>query len=283
MNVEVTSWQPHVEVWFLVLGIIALGFAVQRVIGPKVTPAGESPTTRSQRGWFWAAVVLIWLASDWPMHDVSEEQLYMVHMVQHMLFTLIIPPMFLLAVPEWLARLLVEEDGHTRRLVTWLTRPLVAGLQFAVLGLLIHWSGVVNYSLESGPFHYGLHTLIFGSALVFWVPVCGPLAELRMSGPGQMVYLFIASLAPAIPGAWLAIAEGVVYSGYDIPERLWGVSVTTDQQVAGLIMKLGGTFYIWGLITVLFFRWTASSGDLDPSPRHIRSEGRSEAPTGGVP
>ena len=272
MNVDVTDWQAHVEVWLLIVGVIALGLAAQRVIGPKVVPEGQSPTTPAQKRWFWSAVVLLWLASDWPVHDVSEEQLYLVHMVQHMLFTLIIPPMFLLAVPEWLARLLVEENGHTRRLVTWLTKPLVAGLQFALLGAFTHWSGLVNYSLESGPFHYGVHTLMVASAFLFWVPVCGPLYELRMSSPGQMVYLFIASLTPAIPGAWLAIAEGVVYSGYDVPERLWGISVTTDQQGAGLIMMLGGRFYLWVLITILFFRWPATRVDHDPRPRRLRAE-----------
>ena len=110
MNVDVVDWQAHVEVWLLILGVIGLGFAVQRIIGPKVTAPGESPTTPAQKRWFWSAVVLLWLASDWPIHDVSEEQLYLVHMVQHMLFTLIIPAMFLLAVPEWLARLLVEDE-----------------------------------------------------------------------------------------------------------------------------------------------------------------------------
>ena len=105
--------------------------------------------------------------------------------------------MFLLAVPEWLARLLVEDNGHTRRVVTWLTNPLVAGLQFFLLSAFTHWSGLVNYSLESGPFHYGLHTLLVASAFLFWVPVCGPLPELRMSVPGQMIYLFLASLSPA--------------------------------------------------------------------------------------
>ncbi len=283
MSVNVVEWQAHLEVWLLVLGVIGLGIAVQRVIGPKVTAAGVSPTTPAQQRWFWSAVILLWLASDWPIHDVSEEQLYLVHMIQHMLFTLVIPAMFLLAVPQWLARLLVEENGHTRRIVTWLTKPLVAGLQFAVLGAFTHWSGLVNYSIESGPFHYGVHTLLVASAFLFWVPVCGPLPELRMSGPGQMIYLFLASLTPAIPGAWLAIAEGVVYSGYDIPERLWGVTVTTDQQVAGLIMKLGGTFYLWSIITILFFRWTASSGDLDPSPRRIRAEAQAKQRAAGEP
>ena len=31
--------------------------------------------------------------------------------------------------------------------------------------------------------------------------------------------------------------------------------MSADQQAAGLIMKLGGGFYLWTLITVMFFRW----------------------------
>ena len=44
-------------------------------------------------------------------------------------------------------------------------------------------------------------------------------------------------------------------STYDVPARLWGISVTSDQQVAGAIMKLIGGTYLWVIITGLFFRW----------------------------
>jgi putative membrane protein len=97
--------------------------------------------------------------------------------------------------------------------------------------------------------------LLVTSAFLFWIPVCGPFPELRISAPAQMIYLFITSIIPTVPGAWLTFAEGAVYSVYDIPDRLWGVSVTSDQQVAGLLMKLVGGTYLWVLITVIFFRW----------------------------
>ena len=46
-----------------------------------------------------------------------------------------------------------------------------------------------------------------------------------------------------------------MYKAYDIPQRLWDLSVTSDQQAAGLIMKLVGGIYLWTIITFLFFRW----------------------------
>ena len=41
---------------------------------------------------------------------------------------------------------------------------------------------------------------------------------------------------------------------YDIPVRVWGLSVTTDQQLAGAIMKTGGSIFLWSIIVFLFFR-----------------------------
>ena len=37
-----------------------------------------------------------------------------------------------------------------------------------------------------------------------------------------------------------------MYSHYDQPVRVWGLSVTDDQQLAGAIMKLGGMF-LWAI------------------------------------
>lgn len=40
--------------------------------------------------------------------------------------------------------------------------------------------------------------------------------------------------------------------------RLWGLDEVTDQQIAGLLMKLGGGVILWTVITVTFFRWAAA-------------------------
>ena len=253
--VELVPLQLHVEVWLLVLGVVALGFYATRVVGPKVVTDGPV-VTRSQKRWFVAAVVMLWLASDWPVHDISEERLYSVHMVQHLFFTFVIPPALLLATPAWLVRLILGE-GTIGRWLKRLARPLVAGILFNAAAALTHWALVVNTSVESGPFHYGIHTLIFATALLMWFPVAGPLPEMRLSLPGQMLYLFLMSVIPTIPAAWLTFAESVVYDAYDTPERLWGMSVVSDQQAAGLVMKLIGGGFLWVLILVFFFRWSA--------------------------
>jgi putative membrane protein len=71
---------------------------------------------------------------------------------------------------------------------------------------------------------------------------------------GKAVYLFLLSLVPTIPAAWLTFATGSVYTVYDHPVRVWGVSVIGDQQMAGAIMKTGGGIFLWTIIIFLFFK-----------------------------
>ncbi len=257
-EVDFWRWVPHPEVWLLVATIIGFYIYAARVIGPKVVPAGTSVVTRSQRRWFVAGILLLWIASDWPVHDIGEDYLYFVHMIQHTIFTLVMPPMLLMATPEWLARLVLG-TGRADRIIHKLARPIPAALIFNALALAIHAQFVVNTFTPNALLHYGLHTALLLSALLFWLPVCGPLPELRISIPTQMIYLFVTSLVPTVPGAWLVFADGAVYSRYDIPQRMFDISVTSDQQVAGVIMKLGAGSYLWAIITMLFFRWSAQS------------------------
>lgn len=253
--VELPTWQPHPEVWALLAAMIGLGFYAVRVIGPKVVPEGEEIVTKRQKRAFGAAVFLLYVAADWPMHDIAEEFLYSVHMVQHLLITFVVPPLLMLAIPTWLARLVILEGGIVSDVLQRLAKPVVAGVIFNALAAFTHWTAVVNFSAESGGFHYVLHVAIFTSALLMWLPVIGPLPELRLSQGGRLIYLFLMSLIPTIPAAWLTFADGTVYSAYENPVRLWGVGIIADQQAAGGIMKILGGFYLWTWIGVLYFRW----------------------------
>jgi putative membrane protein len=261
----VPEFQLHPEVWVLVVALVAMGVYAVRVIGPKVAGEGGHAVSRRQIGWFLGGVFVLWLASEWPIHDIAEERLYSVHMVQHLLLAYAAAPMFLLATPTWLARLVVGEGRWLRHLC----HPVVAGVLFNAVTVFLHWQNTVNTSVENGAVHYGLHLLLVFASLLMWMPVCGPVPELRLSLPGQMIYLFMMSIVPTVPAAWLTFAEGAVYSAYDIPERLWGLSVTTDQQIAGLIMKLVAGFYLWSIIIVLFFRWAKRHMDAEHAGRTL--------------
>ncbi len=249
------KFHAHPEVWVLVASILAFAVYAVRVIGPKAVRRGETIVTRRQVVWFVLALLTMWAAADWPIHDIGENYLYFVHMIQHLMLTMIAAPLFLMATPTWLARLIVGDGWFAGKVLRRLCHPIVAGLLFNAAFVLVHYPPTVNASVSNGPLHFSLHLLIMSTALLMWMPVCGPLPELRLSMPAQMLYLFCQSIVPTVPSAWLIFAEKPVYHAYDTAFRLWNISAVDDQQIAGVIMKLGAGVYLWTVIFVLFFRW----------------------------
>ena len=280
MLAQINPWQfqPHPEVWLLLAAIIGLGFYATRVIGPKVVhedsvdSKGEplQIVTTRQRRFFVAAVVSLAVAADWPLHDIAERYLYSLHMIQHLMISFFIPILFLQATPEWLARLILGGGDQEKTWIGKLAKPVPAALAFNILAALTHWNGIVQASFDSGPFHYGIHLLVFSSALLVWLPIFGPLPELRLSVPSQLIYLFLLSIIPTVPAGWLTFADNPVYPAYDTVERLWNISTVNDQQAAGAIMKVLGGFFLWTLIGIHFFSYAAKEQAADFNRRVVR-------------
>jgi len=256
MQIAVNShpwrFQTHPEAWLLIFIVVAGYIYAVRVIGPRVE--GPTPSiTRRQGICFVVAVFFLWGASDWPIHDISEEYLYSAHMLQHMMLSYFMPPLMLLAIPKWLFDAVIG-NGRPRLVVRFLSRPIVAGASFNLVVIVTHIPDLVNRSLSNGLLHYSLHILLVSTALLMWMPICSPDRSYQIGYGGKMIYLFLMSVVPTVPAAWLAIADGVVYRHYDIPVRVFGLSATTDQQLAGAVMKSGGTIFLWSIIVFIFFR-----------------------------
>jgi putative membrane protein len=245
-------FQPHPEVWLLVVAVLFSYIYAVRVLGPAVVKNGPAITTK-QRNAFIAGVLLLWLASDWPVHDIAEEYLYSMHMFQHMVLSYFMPALILLAIPKWMFDAVLGA-GRVRKTFNWLAKPVIAGVLFNAIVMITHIPQIVNRSVSNAPLHYSMHVLLIITALLVWVPICGPDRKLHLQSGGKMIYLFLMSVVPTVPAAWLTFAEGAVYKHYDTAVRVWGLSVTTDQQIAGAIMKTGGAIFLWSIVVFLFFK-----------------------------
>jgi len=241
----------HVDVW-VVLGSSAAAYLIACRRHAERTGA---PVSQHARRLFLGGVAVLVVGSVWPIHDLAEHYLYMVHMWQHLLYTLVAAPLLVAGTPAWLWRDLLR-NPIVRRAWGFTTRPVPAIVLFNSVLLFTHWPAVVTLSTHSELSHFLLHTLLLGSAVVMWWPIVSPLPELPpLSPPGQMLYLFVQSLAPTIPASFLTFGTAPVYPVYATFPRIWGVSVMTDQMIAGLSMKLVGGAILWTVMAVVFFRW----------------------------
>lgn len=254
---DALAWHPHPEVWLLAMGLL-IGYVWSvTVMGPRLAAPGTPIATTGQKVSFLLGVIGLLIAEDWPLHELAEDYWFSAHMVQHLLFAFVIPPLFLLGTPTWLLRSLLGKRARFGAF-RFLTRPLIALVLFNGAVVAMHWPVVVNLQSSNALFHLVFHMLLLGAALVMWSVVVAPLPELnRISEPAKMLYLFLQSVVPTVPASFLTFADRPLYSFYESAPRLWGMSAGTDQMMAGLLMKLGGGLLLWSVIAVMFFKWSA--------------------------
>ncbi len=254
-------FEPHEGSWWILEPGITVGVLVVMVlylfaVGPLRRRYGWAPhVERRQVAMFGAAMFLIFVSLQGPLHELSDYYSFSAHMVQHLLVTLIMPPLLLKGIPEWLIRPVLQLP-FVLPVARFLTSPFIAFALFNIVFALWHVPGFYQLALGNPAIHSLEHVLFMSTAVLTWWPVFSPTPLLpRLNEPVQMLYLFVQSIIPTILGALITFADIVLYPFYASAPRVIGLSPLDDQQGAGLLMWLGGASVILFVLTLRFFSW----------------------------
>lgn len=249
-----TEWQIYPS--FLV-GWILLAVLYGLVAGPlrRFFP-GSAPVPTRQILWFAAGMVLMLIALQGPLHELSDYYLFSAHMVQHLLIMLLMPPLLLMGISGWMVRPLVRI--RTVHIVAWfLTFPLVAFLLNNGIFLIWHFPGPYDLMMRNHDVHILMHVMIMGSGILMWWPILSPLPELPRLAPAlQMLYLFVLGIPMMVAASMITFSREEIYTFYVEAPRVFALSPLQDQQLGGAIMWVPGALVIWIAITIVYFRWT---------------------------
>ena len=243
-------WDPHLDVAAVMVALIGLYVLALKVVGPQVVGDGQPLLTRRQRWLLSIAIGLLWVLSAWPVHNLAEGFSYTVHMVQHSVYTVVVPPLLILGTPAWLWRwALLRVLPVARRLL----HPWIAIGVYSAVTTATHLPLLADSAVRSGVSHFAQHVALVVAAAIVWWPLTGPLTELpRVRAPrSRMVYLFFLSLAPSVAGSFLIWASTPLYRAYEPFPHLFGMTTVEDQQTGGVVMELVEGFVIWGLILLV--------------------------------
>src|SRR5215470_15855945 len=158
------AWHADVIAGVALLAGLYVGLA-RRVPAPPSTAA---------RAAFAGALAALLLALNGPLHDLSEGFLFSAHMVQHLVLTLVVPPLLLLGLPSGMLDVVLA--GLVRHLpigavVRWLTRPVPA-LGFYTVALVgWHLPGPYGAALRHHGLHVVEHLTFMVTATLAWWPV----------------------------------------------------------------------------------------------------------------
>jgi putative membrane protein len=251
------SWSLHPSV---IIGTGILGALYFYGIGPMRRRHGWPPATRWQILSFLAALVVLLFSLNGPVHDLSDYYLFSMHMVQHLLLTLLFPPLLLAGIPGWLLRPLLTRAGLLG-LARVLTRPWVAAVLFSISIAVWHLSPFYDLMMRSHEVHIATHLMFMVTATLMWWPVMSPVPELpRLPGGIAMLYLFLVGIPMQIVAALITFSDEVLYPWYMAAPRMWGLTPLDDQQLGGLLMWIPGNLWLFAAIGVLFFRWAKEEG-----------------------
>ena len=247
------DWSGHPST---LIGVLALEAAYIYGAGSmRYRLAGANAVSVRQAASFTLGMFVIYLALNSPIHDLSDRYLFSAHMVQHMLLLWVMPPLVLWGLPDWLLRPAISAPLRLRA-ARVLVHPLVCLAVFNGILVVWHLPAVYNGALAHHNLHIFQHICFMGAGILMWWPVLSRLPELpRLPYGGQMLYLFLISLLPAIVGGIISFADNVVYDWYTEAPRLWGISPAADQQIGGLIMKTAGLIVFVIALAAVFFAW----------------------------
>ncbi|HUF25769.1 MAG TPA: cytochrome c oxidase assembly protein [Gemmatimonadaceae bacterium] len=259
-----TRWSIHPST---VIGLAALGAlyfwrAAQR-------GAGDAPVTLPRRIAFVGGLLAIFTSLNGPLHDLSDHYLFSAHMVQHLVLTLVMPPLLLAGLRGWMLRPLLDLPivGSLARRVT---RPIVCFATFNVVVAAWHLPPLYNAAVASHAVHIVQHLMFMTAAVLMWWPYLSPLPELpRLAYPGQMLYSFVMVIPMSIVSIYIAMADELLYPAYASAPRIWNIDPMMDQMVGGLIMWIPGGLFFYGVMTVVFFKWVGSGAGDDTASAQV--------------
>ena len=245
------NWQPSIIIGTaVVLGLYL--YAVGLLRKPYTLIEGVK---QNQVICFWLGILVIFLALASPIDEIGDRYLFSMHMVQHLLLTMIGPPLLLLGTPEILLKPIIR-NRFVFPVARALTLPLVAFFLFNADFWLWHAPSLYNATLTNQNLHILEHMTFIILAVIYWWPMFSPMPEdlPRLSLGGQVLYLFLGGMPIVALGAGLTFAAPL-YAPYIHATRVWGLSPATDQQLGGLIMWVPGNIIYIIVASILFIRW----------------------------
>ena len=155
-------------------------------------------------------------------------------MVQHLVLTLLFPPLFLYGLPADLVRRVIR-PAWLRAAGAAMVRPVPAAAIFTGADRPVaHARCSTKRRCGTTALHIVQHLVFLATAVVMWWPVLSPVPELpRASYPGQLLYLFLLGIPMSIVGAMITLADSPLYPFYVAAPRVWGLSPLDDQQIGG--------------------------------------------------
>jgi cytochrome c oxidase assembly factor CtaG len=203
---------------------------------------------------FLGGMVLVLIALCSPV-DRLAEQLFFMHMVQHLVLLDLAPILVLLGLTKKILRPLTRRLMRVEQAAGPFAHPVFAIVVYAGFMVLWHIPAMYDAALEHPVVHVLEHlTFGFAGGLYWWFLLSPIRSRRRLGGMGPVVYMLATKAIVGLLGILLAFAPDAIYDFYERQPGYWGLSPGTDQAVGGLVMALEQSIVMGVALVFLFVR-----------------------------
>jgi putative membrane protein len=287
MNIEVISvltldifgfealWSPY---FLFILIVLTAGYFILTTKYRTKIFENSKPLTKKQEFLFLLIMVLLYVIKGSPL-DIMAHLMFYIHMIQMALLVLVVPPIFILSIPNW-----VWEKIFSVRSIDTLfksfTKPLIALIVFNGLFSFYHVPIIFDHVMQNIWLHAGYSILLFLTAIFMWWPLLNQMqGHQTLNGLKKVGYIFADGILLTPACALIIFADNTLYATYSDP-HVWGqvmklcvgaanfeslnlsgpqlfssMSLIEDQRLGGVIMKIIQEIVYGVILGRVFFEW----------------------------
>ena len=225
--------------------------------------ASSAPQPPAWYAWSFGAGILFLAFSLLGPLETYNEQLFTLHMSQHLLIMQVATPVILLGRPVQLVLKalpprntkqtvgLLFGNGSVRFAVIAVTAPVTGFLLFNGNMGFWHLPAFYEAALVNNWVHHLQHLLFAGFSMLYWWVIIDPVPRHHRLPPAWAIgSVFLSMMIGSIIGAILTLSGTVLYPFYLETANPWGWSPLLDQQVGGLIMWVG-SFVLYFIVVIV--------------------------------
>ncbi|MFS0782434.1 cytochrome c oxidase assembly factor CtaG [Bacillus sp. 1P06AnD] len=281
-------WSPYFAIALILVGIL---FFCITVIYRSAIAKDSEPLTIKQAVLFITVLLLVYTLKGSPV-DLLGHIMFSVHMTQMAILFLVVPPMLINAVPDWLWRKLLSIKT-IGAIVGFFTKPLIALFVFNAAFSFYHIPAIFD-AIKMNMFYHSSYTvLLFITSLFMWWPVTNKLEEHQgFYGIKRIGYIFANGMLLTPACGLIIFANHPMYETYSNPEHwmsamelcvpgtIWANAGITgpslfntmplleDQRTGGVIMKIIQEIVFGVVLAQIFFSWARQEreSEIDMNP-----------------
>ncbi|SMO75792.1 cytochrome c oxidase assembly protein [Melghirimyces algeriensis] len=249
-------WNMKLNVLLLALGVCYLVVTRNR----EGVDSEESFVKPGTKAVFMAGLTIFYLALGSPLYEIGHE-LFSIHMLQQSLLYLIMPPLIIRGIPEWIWRKILVIQWIEKG-TNWRRRPIITLVLFNGLFSLYHIPRIFDFLMGNELYHLFSHGVLTLAAFFMWWPVMTPLKEESVLTPLlKLAYIAAAGMLLTPACALIIFADHLLFLSFHETSTLFPVlSPIDDQQFGGVIMKILQEITYGIALGYVFFQWVRGEG-----------------------